>query len=294
MSARRLYVPDGERRYLTSHWSVLADLRAALRTEPNVRLAVLFGSTARGNDGPTSDIDILVHLQRAGSFRLIELEDRLSSTIGRPVDLVRLSRANSDQTLMSEVIADGRVLVDRDAVWSRIAADPDEAREQRRSLVRHLDDYPRQLEALRFSTRTFGADFDLAEFAAAFSSDDPALYTRVQAIERALGRLQSYMAAMAEDGTKLAGLDRRSLKDREPKAQPAFEALRDAGVITKDLCRRLVASQKLRNKFEHDYVTAEAEDLHEAVMQVLELAPEFLDRLARWLPRYLGQPDASI
>jgi hypothetical protein len=105
----------------------------------------------------------------------------------------------------------------------------------RRSLVSHLEDYPRQLEALRFSTRTFGADFDLAEFAAAFSSDDPALYTRVQAIERALGRLQSYMAAMAEDGTKLAGLDRRSPKDREPKSQPAFEALRDAEVITKDL-----------------------------------------------------------
>jgi len=158
----------------------------------------------------------------------------------------------------------------------------------RRSLADHLEDYPRQLEALRFSTRTFGGEFDLAEFAAAFSSDDPELYTRVQAIERALGRLQSYMAAMADDSTKLAGLDRRALKDREPRAQPAFEALRDGGVITKDLCRRLVASQKLRNRFEHDYVKAEAEDLHEAVTQLLELAPEFLDRLARWLPPHLA------
>jgi predicted nucleotidyltransferase len=130
LSARRLHVPDSERRYLISHWPILADLRAALRTEPNVRLAVLFGSTARGDDGPASDIDVLVDLQRAGSIRLIAIEDRLSKKIGRPVDLVRRSRADRDQTLMSEVIADGRVLVDRDAVWSRIAADPDEVRER--------------------------------------------------------------------------------------------------------------------------------------------------------------------
>jgi len=130
LSERRLRVPDAEQRYLASHWRVLSKLRAALRTEPNVRLAVLFGSTARGDDAPTSDIDVLVHLQRPGRFRLMELEDRLSNTIGRPVELLRFSRADRDQTLMSEVIADGRVLVDRDAAWPRIAAGLDAVRER--------------------------------------------------------------------------------------------------------------------------------------------------------------------
>jgi uncharacterized protein YutE (UPF0331/DUF86 family) len=151
-----------------------------------------------------------------------------------------------------------------------------------------LDDYPRQLEALRYSARTFGADFDVAQFAEAFSSDEPELYTRVQAIERALGRLQGYMATMAENGAKLAGLTRRAPRDREPKVQRDFEALRDADAISKDLCRRLVASQRLRNQFEHDYVKADAEDLHEAVAQLLQLAPEFLDRFARWIEPHLS------
>jgi len=157
----------------------------------------------------------------------------------------------------------------------------------RRSLVDHLADYPRQLEALRFSVRTFGPDFDIAEFARAFSSDEPELYTRIQAIERALGQLQSYIAAMASDGTKLAGLPRRAPQDGELRAQPDFEALRDAGVITKDLCGRIIASQRLRNRFEHDYVKIDAEDLHEAVTKLLTIAPEFLDRFARWVEPHL-------
>lgn len=169
----------------------------------------------------------------------------------------------------------------------RAARDIDRKR-WRRSVVDQLADYPRQLAALRYSTQTFGEDFDLDKFTAAFLSDRPEPYTRVQAIERAFGRLQSYMAAMAENGAKLADLPRRAPRDREPRAQPAFEALCDDGAITKDLCTRLVASQKLRNRFEHEYVKVDAEDVHEAVAQLLTLAPEFLDRFARWVEPHLA------
>jgi len=123
LSKRRLRIPDAERRYLTSHWSLLSGLRAALRTEPNVRLAILFGSTARGDDRSDSDVDVLVQLRSASRFRMLELEDRLSQAIGRAVELTRFSDAERDRTLLSEVIADGRVLVDRDDVWPRLAAD---------------------------------------------------------------------------------------------------------------------------------------------------------------------------
>lgn len=158
----------------------------------------------------------------------------------------------------------------------------------RRSVVEHLEDYPRQLETLRWNVASFGDDFDLAEFAAAFSSDEPAVYTRVQAIERAFGRLQNYTALMAENGANLAGLARRPVGDRGPKAQPAFEAIRDAGVLTKDLCRRLVALQRSRNLFEHDYVRVQAADVHEAVASLLAVAPDFLDRFARWVAPFLS------
>ncbi len=156
----------------------------------------------------------------------------------------------------------------------------------RQSIVRHLEDFPRQLDALRF-----GVDrLDLPAFEHAFESGDPELYTPVQAIERGFGRLQNYMAGMAADGTKLAGLARRRNTGKEPKAQPDFEALRDANVITKVLCRSLIAAQKNRSLFEHDYVRVAAGDVYVAVVQLLEVAPQFLDRFAAWIEPYLLSP----
>jgi hypothetical protein len=40
----RLELPVAERIYLRRHWSTLSSLRGALRTEPNVSMAVVFGS----------------------------------------------------------------------------------------------------------------------------------------------------------------------------------------------------------------------------------------------------------
>jgi hypothetical protein len=159
----------------------------------------------------------------------------------------------------------------------------------RQSIVRHLEDFPRQLDALRF-----GVDrLDLAAFEQAFDSSDPELYTPVQAIERGFGRLQNYIAGMAAEGAKLAGLARRRNAGREPQAQPDFEALRDAEVITKVLCRRLIAAQKSRSHLEHDYVRVAAGDVYAAVAQLLEVAPEFLDRFSAWIEPYLLGPGAQ-
>ena len=50
----RLELPVAERIYLRRHWSTLSSLRGALRTEPNVSMAVVFGSVwtrPRVNDG---------------------------------------------------------------------------------------------------------------------------------------------------------------------------------------------------------------------------------------------------
>jgi predicted nucleotidyltransferase/DNA-binding XRE family transcriptional regulator len=49
----------------------------------------VFGSVARGEDGPGSDLDLLVTLPAGfGLFRLVELEQRLAGVLGVPVDLV--------------------------------------------------------------------------------------------------------------------------------------------------------------------------------------------------------------
>ncbi len=71
-------------------------IRAILRAElPSLasRYAVtslaLFGSTARGEACPDSDLDILVSFRRApGLIRFIELENHLTDLLGIQVDLV--------------------------------------------------------------------------------------------------------------------------------------------------------------------------------------------------------------
>jgi hypothetical protein len=63
-----------------------AELRAA-----GIRRLSLFGSVARGDAGPDSDVDLAVELDREariGLFKLIELEERIGELVGRKVDLL--------------------------------------------------------------------------------------------------------------------------------------------------------------------------------------------------------------
>ncbi len=54
---------------------MIALLRSALRTEHNVRFALLFGSSALGTDTPNSDVDVLVALRDPGLQRLVEPQE---------------------------------------------------------------------------------------------------------------------------------------------------------------------------------------------------------------------------
>jgi predicted nucleotidyltransferase len=118
LSPRRFRITFREEAYLRSHWTLLRALRASFRTEPNVRLAVLFGSTAIGADDECSDVDVLVGLHDPSVSRLAELTERLSRSTGREMQLIRLAEAETSPVLMADVIDHGRVLVDRDDLWS--------------------------------------------------------------------------------------------------------------------------------------------------------------------------------
>jgi len=55
----------------------------------DVRVLKLFGSAARGDDGPESDVDLIVEFEGEKSlFDLIGLELELQEFLGRDVDLV--------------------------------------------------------------------------------------------------------------------------------------------------------------------------------------------------------------
>ena len=127
VSPRRQTVSEGEYGYAITHWPLLASLRKLLRTEPNVRLAVLYGSTARGEDTPTSDVDILVALADDDPDAAVKLAVRLERGLKHKVDIARLDRVR-DKTplLLLGVIEDGRPLLDRDGLWTYLQADRDQ------------------------------------------------------------------------------------------------------------------------------------------------------------------------
>lgn len=119
-SPRRLRLSDDEREWVLRHWPTVARLREELRKEPSVRLAVLFGSSARGHEHRRSDIDLLVELDTPSRDRLAGLEERLSSAAGREVQLVSARDAQASPGLLADALRDGRVVVDRDGLWAHL------------------------------------------------------------------------------------------------------------------------------------------------------------------------------
>jgi hypothetical protein len=156
-----------------------------------------------------------------------------------------------------------------------------------RLVVDHLKEFPRQLAALEFAIAEFGDEFDLAGFKRAFNSPKLDVYNSVQALEKAVGRVQNFLTDMAVFGARLAELPvGRPGKDGS-KAKPSFDALRDAGVIDGSVCRRLEDGQKARSRLEHDYLYMSAGDVYRAVKTVRQTAQEFIAPYSAWIERYL-------
>jgi hypothetical protein len=171
-------------------------------------------------------------------------------------------------------------------------ARPLDAKRWRLAAVRHLEDLPRQYAALEHAMATFGADFDLQQFKEAYNTaEDMDAYNRVQAVERALGRVQNYIAELAEAGVKLAALPRATNSQGSPAQQAGFEAMRDAKVISGGLCRRLVQAQNARTRIEHSYVQTPAGDVHGAAILVRDAARDFMGSYRAWIEPFLAQPE---
>jgi len=134
-----------------------AALERLLASEPDVVGAYLFGSQARGQAGPLSDVDVAVWLDPglpapARGRRQLELMSRTSDALG--TDEVQVVVMNDAPPLLAQrVLRDGVLLAERDpALRVRLETD---------AIVRYLDTSPlreelgRQLER-RLSEGTFG------------------------------------------------------------------------------------------------------------------------------------------
>lgn len=79
-----------------------------LSREYGARRIRVFGSVARGNEGPGSDIDLLVDFDAGYDLfaQRLPLARRLSSLLGRPVDLVPTHELNRHlrDSILSEAV----------------------------------------------------------------------------------------------------------------------------------------------------------------------------------------------
>jgi hypothetical protein len=84
---------------------------ASLCREQGVGRLRAFGSTARGEERPDSDIDLLVDFEiPVGFFEIIDLEERLSQFFARPVDL--LTEKGLSPYLRDSILSRTEVLFD--------------------------------------------------------------------------------------------------------------------------------------------------------------------------------------
>lgn len=117
-------------------------LREALEREPDVLVAYLFGSHARGTSGPLSDVDVAVLLSDdADPFkRRLDLIGAVSRIVGdERTDVVVLNEV--PVALEFRVLRDGQELVCRDEV-ARV-------RHHRDTVIRYIDMTPMRRELER-------------------------------------------------------------------------------------------------------------------------------------------------
>lgn len=87
--------------------AILAAHGDELRKEHHVRTLSIFGSVARDEAGPESDVDVLVEFDEpVGLFTFIGLKLYLEEILGRPVDLATPDalRARMRDRILSEAI----------------------------------------------------------------------------------------------------------------------------------------------------------------------------------------------
>lgn len=162
------------------------------------------------------------------------------------------------------------------------ASDPQRARALKAKIRDRVSDVRRHLHALRTAMGEFGEDFEKDAFRSAFVSDDPVVLNRVKSVERGVDQLYNYIAELAAFGLELAEL--RGRRD-ETNARRDLDALRDAGVISGELTRRLQRLRELRRMLVHEYATATSEQVHESALIVADSFPAFYDSYRAWIKR---------
>ena len=255
-----------ERRYVRSHWPMLQRLVTALRTEHAVRLAVLFGSAARGEMHSASDVDLLLDLvDGAPPLAVARLGSKLERLLGRPVQIVTLTDAERSPLLLADVLHDGRVLIDRDGRWSKLS---------------------RRVARIQKAAAEQDAALEQAAWAAldqlAVRVADMPRHYEVYAVEHGFELLVNSISQLVRETLEQHGLRE---PDDSQNAPADLRAFCEAGAITKAQRDRMISLCRLRNELQHEYPDVRASSIHEGVKVLLAEIGPFMQSYSAWLKR---------
>jgi len=86
--------------------ATLKQFKKECASKYGIRSIGIFGSVARGENRPDSDIDVFVELEEADPFVMFDIREALQSIFGCKVDLVRL-REGLRSLLLKRIEQDG-------------------------------------------------------------------------------------------------------------------------------------------------------------------------------------------
>jgi len=267
-----------------------------------VTLAYLFGSAARGEITPLSDIDVAVYLDEPDRARRVDvylpfLVDLQEAVGDGTVDLIYLNDAPSD---LAYGIVTGRLLfcadegrrVEVEATVLSTYLDERPLHEARYRLVRRrilagrmrereLDVIDRRvinerLEYIRTTLVRLGRHqgLPLDEFQADEDGYRAALYD-----------LQTCLEAMTDIGNHIiAAMALRKPRDR----REIMTILAEAGIIPGPLGERLGAAQAMRNIIVHGYLDIVLDEVYKVIQEDLGDIEEFCRNIVSYIERIAG------
>ena len=130
----------------------------------------------------------------------------------------------------------------------------------------------------------FGVDFDPAEWARSFESEEPAEVNRVAPVLSAFERIVNGLVETARAGL-IAGAIEPPGRTPQTVRSDLVIVQRDGG-LTRGQLTLLVALNRTRNELQHAYIEVSASDARAAVIKLRRNVGAFTKSLNRWLGRY--------
>ena len=85
---------------------ILTEYKEEIRQKYGVRIVGIFGSYARGEQKETSDIDILVEIERPIGFKFFSLWDEMENLLGVKVDILTTNAVKQKKMLWESIKED--------------------------------------------------------------------------------------------------------------------------------------------------------------------------------------------